>query len=136
MSALDETAIWMALRSALKAFAGRAPVAWPAERFEPTPGMTFYAVAFTAAPPRRVLLARGPHIRDGFLTVSHVAPQGQPLEWHMQKAAEIVAAFPEDRWLEFEGARVRITRRGEIMPSYLDGAYMRTPVVIPWQASA
>lgn len=136
MSALDETAIWMALRSAFEVFAGRTRVAWPLETFEPTLGMPFYAVAFTAAPPRRVLLARGPHIRDGFLTVSHVAPRGQPMEWHLQKAAEIVAAFPEDRWLEYGGARVRITRRAEIMPPYLDGAYMRTPVVIPWQASA
>lgn len=136
MSALDETAIWMALRSAFAAFAGRVPVAWPLETFEPTLDVPFYAVAFTAAPPRRVLLARGAHIRDGFLTVSHVAPQGQPLEWHMQKAAEIVAAFPEDRWLEFDGARVRITRRGEIMPPYSDGPYMRTPIVIPWQAFA
>ena len=132
-AALTETAIWMAFRKAVADFAGQTPVAWPAEVYHPDPTKAFYAVAFTAAPPRRVLVGAGVHIRDGFLTVSHVAPLGPPLEWHVQKAAEIVDAFREDRPIS---ACIRITRRGEIMPSYMDGGYLRTPVVIPWQAYA
>lgn len=132
--ALTETQIWMAWRTAFADFADPVPVAWPAEPFAPDTERMFYAVGFTAAPPRRLMLGKGPHVRDGFFTASVVAPVGPPLAWHIQKAAEIVDAFAED--IRIGDCWLRITRRAEIMASYNDGPFIRTPVVIPWQAAA
>lgn len=128
---LAETTIWTALRQAVADFAGNTPVAWPAEIYNPETSVAFYDVAFIAAAPRRILIGNGRHVRDGFLTISHVAPIGYTQSWYLQKAAQIVAAFHEGRPLQ---SCLRITRRAEIMPTYRDSVYMRTPVVIPWQA--
>ncbi len=140
MAAATETSLWLALKSAITAAAGALPIAWPGEVFTPpTSGaelLPYLAVGKATAPPQRVLIGRGDHWRSGSVTLVCVAPVGNPAAWHIQKAAGIAVAFPEDRGLVYDGVCLRVTSRPHIADSYQDGGYLRTPIIINWQASA
>lgn len=140
MAAATETAIWMGWRHAIAAAAGTLPVAWPGETFTPpTSGATllpYMSVGKATAPPERALIGRGDHWQGGSVTLVYVAPVGRPLEWYLQKAAVIADAFHEDRRIRFEGICLRITSRPHLADPYPDGGYLRTPIIINWQASA
>lgn len=140
MAAATETAIWLALKGAINAAAGPLPVAWPGEVFTPpTAGaelLPYLAVGKVTAPPERVLIGRGDHWHGGSVTLVHVAPVGNPAEFYLQKAAGIAAAFPEDRQMRFGAACLRVTSRPHVTDPYQDGGYLRTPVIVQWEASA
>lgn len=135
-----DTEIWLALKAAIQAAAGSLPLAWPGKAFEPpTAGaelLPYIAVGKVTAPPERVLVGRGDHWRRGSVTMVHVAPVGNPLEWYLEKAAIIAEAFPEDRRMKFGAACVRVTARPQVADSYRDGGYLRTPIIVQWEAAA
>lgn len=135
-----ETEIWLALKNAVTAAAAALPVAWPDGVFTPpTAGaelLPYLSVGKVSAPPRRVLIGKGQHDRSGSLTLVHVAQIGNPAEWYLQKAAGIADHFAEDTRLRFGSVSLRVSSRPHVADSYRDAGYLRTPIIIPWQAFA
>lgn len=131
------TKIWMALKAAVGVASGGLPIAWPGQVFDPA-GRAFLAVAETrGAPERRSLRGSDPHRLRGVLIIRLSVPAGsdqQPEVWR-EAAAEIGAQFPADRWLDFEGQRLRVRENAEVGTGYRDGGWWHIPVSIKWETS-
>lgn len=140
MAASTEASIWLALRSAITTAAGALPVAWPDELFTPpTSGaelLPYLSVGKVSAPPRRVLIGKGQHDRSGLVTLVYVAQLGNPSEYYLQKATVIAAHFVEDTRMRHGSVCLRVSSRPHVADSYRDAGYLRTPIIVPWQAFA
>ena len=136
MAAEIETAIWLALKSRLDAppLAGFAK-AWPAAVFAPS-GDAFLDVSLTAAMPMRVTIPSGPNERNGTLNIAYVAPINQDASVYQQAAGTIAAHFHEDLQMRYGQVCVRITSAPHVVQGFRDGAWWRTPVIIPWHCVA
>lgn len=138
-----DTKIWLALRGRIADAADALPVAWPAEAFTPpvtsTGLLPFLAVGDTSTSIRVVISSRGKQERTGIVTVSYVAPLGNPQEWYVQKAASLLDYFPLDMGVPFQGVCVKFGN-GVAVPrverGFRDNGYIRTPVIIPWRCAA
>jgi len=129
-----------AIGAALKArlgtlsFSPAIPVAWPNKDFTPT-GDRFLQATIAHAPNQRVTI-RAQHRRSGSLVVT-VASRPNNGSGEGDGLADAVAAhFPADLMLAAGANRLRITEDPSIRDGFLDGAFWRTPVVIPFEVLA
>lgn len=129
-----------AIGAALKArlgtlsFAPAIPIAWPNKDFTPT-GDRFLQATIVRAPNQRVTI-RAQHRRSGSLVVT-VASRVNNGSGEGDGLADAVAAhFPADLMLAAGANRLRITEDPSIRDGFLDGAFWRTPVVIPFEVLA
>lgn len=132
-----ETKIWFALRSRVSTlpFSPALPLAYPASAYSPGKD-AFVAVDHVPFAPQRVLVGKGEHERTGVLTLTHVAPLGQELQYYTGAAGKIAAHFPEDLQMKYGGVCVRVVAKPHVMDGYRDGAWFRTPVNIRWRTAA
>ncbi|MBM3604275.1 MAG: hypothetical protein FJX25_05835 [Alphaproteobacteria bacterium] len=130
-----ETEIWEALRTRIKALPLPLPIAMPGSIYELGDG-EWLAVGRATQPPRRILIAGGPHERIGTLTLAHCAPLGRDSSWYEQRAGLIAAHFPEDLLLPFGSVTVRVREAPHVQDGYRDGGWWRTPVAIRWACFA
>lgn len=129
-----ETEIWLALKSRILTlpFVPILQTAYPGSTF--TPGSTPYiAVGRVNLAPRRVLVGKGQHERNGTLILSYVASIGQDLAVYEEVAGKIAAHFEEDTRMKYGGTCVRITEKPHVVEGFRDEGWWRTPVNIPWQ---
>lgn len=136
-----ETEIWEALRARVETLPLSLPIAWPAALYEAGKAPwdsrePWLAVGYAKQPPRRILIATGPHERVGTLTLAYCAPLGRDSSWYEQQAGQIAAHFPEDLRLPFGSVTVRIREAPHVQDGYRDGGWWRVPVAIRWQAYA
>lgn len=132
-----QTEIWLALKSRIKTlpFSPAVPVAYPASVFTPGSG-PFIAVGRTNAAPERVFVGKGDSDRAGTLTLVYAAKLGQDAAVYEEAAGTIAAHFAEDTKMRFGSVCVRVTSAPHVVSGYQDDGWFRTPVNIPWFASA
>lgn len=130
-----EALIWEALRGRVESLPLSLPIAWPGSVYEPGAG-DWLAVGRTTQPPRRMLIARGPHDRIGTLTIAYCALIGGDSSWYEKRAGLIAAHFPEDLLLPFGGLTVRIREASHVQEGYRDGGWWRVPVNVKWACLA
>lgn len=126
-------AIGTALKAKLAAltFSPVIPVAWSNRDFVPT-GERFLAAEIVPAPVQRLTI-RGANRFAGALVVT-VASKGGKGSGEGDGIADAVAAhFPADLVLTTSGGRLRVTATPSVRQGYLDGAYWRTPVTVPFE---
>lgn len=103
------------------------PIAWPNKDYTPT-GERFLQVAIVPAPAQRMTID-ALHRRAGSIVIT-VASKANNGSGEGDGLADAVAAhFPAD--LRFSG--IRITASPSIREGFIDGAFWRTPVVIPYE---
>lgn len=109
------------------AFSPAIPIAWPNKDYTPT-GERFLQVAIVPAPAQRMTID-ALHRRAGSIVIT-VASKPNNGSGEGDGLADAVAAhFPAD--LRFSG--IRITASPSIREGFIDGAFWRTPVVIPFE---
>jgi len=132
-----------AIGAALKArlgtlsFSPAIPIAWPNKDFTPPTddNARFLQATIVPAPNQRVTI-RAQHRRSGSLVVT-VASRPNNGSGEGDGLADAVAAhFPADLMLAAGANRLRITEDPSIRDGFLDGAFWRTPVVIPFEVLA
>lgn len=126
-----------AIDAALKArvaaltFSPAIPVAWPNKDYTPT-GERYLAVDIVPAPNQRMTLG-GASRKAGSLVIT-VASRPNNGSGEGDGVADAVAAhFPVDLKLTTTEGIVRITEEPSIRGGFIDGAFWRTPVVIPFE---
>lgn len=134
MAVSTETRIWLALKRRIEALpAPQLPVAWPASGFEPGDA-AYLSVNNIIAPPRRIMVGRGAHDRNGTLTIVLVHPLGQAVEVMQEIAGQIAAHFPEDHCMVYGGVTVKCKAKAHVEEGYRDGSWWRIPINISWRS--
>jgi len=134
-----ETKIWMALRYRVETLDLAYPIAfaWPAGTFAPG-SEPYIAVNNIIAPPRRIIVGKGPHERTGTLTLVLVYPltKGHAIEVMQDLAGQIAAQFPADAYMKFDGVDVRVVSSAHVQEGFRDAGWWRIPINISWQCFA
>jgi hypothetical protein len=133
---MTTAAIGAALKARLGTFAftPAVPIAWPNKDFTPPTGAEarYLRVDFVRAPNERLTI-KGRHRRSGSVVVT-VASRANNGSGEGDGLADAVAThFPVDLILQAGTERLRITAEPSIRDGFLDGAFWRTPVIIPWE---
>lgn len=140
MSALVETAIWLALKSRIETLPIAYKKAYPGEAFEvphEAKLAPFLSVGRISASPVRVSIGDGkPHNRTGFVVISLFYPLGRDLSAYDQIAAEIADHFVDGTQMTYSDITVTITSYPHIQDGYEDNGYWIVPVRIPWRCYA
>lgn len=126
-AATTHAAIKARIEALAATFSPVIPVAWPNKDYSPD-GNRYMQVAIIPAPTQRMTID-ALHRRAGSVVIT-VASRVNNGSGEGDGLADAVAAFfPAD--LRFSG--IRITASPSIREGFLDGAYWRTPVVIPFE---
>lgn len=125
--------IGAALKARLAAltFAQPIPVAWPGKDF--TPSGRYIAAQIDGIPNERLTVA-GHHRIAGLFLLAAVIPAGKGTGEADGIADAIAAHFPVDLRLTLTGGSIlRVTAAPSIRGGFLDGAWWRVPVSVPFE---
>jgi len=141
MSALTETAIWLALKARVESLPIAFPKAWPGETFEvPSAGglpQPYLRVGRIIVAPVRQMIATGKvHERTGSLMITLVHPLGQNVSVYDQIAATIADHFRDGTEMRYGGVCVSVTSFPHDQEGYEDNGYWTAPVRVPWRCFA
>jgi len=141
MSALTETAIWLALKARVESLPIAFPKAWPGETFEvPSAGglpQPYLRVGRIIVAPVRQMIATGKvHERTGSLMITLVHPLGQNVSVYDQIAATIADHFRDGTEMRYGGVCVSVTSFPHVQEGYEDNGYWTAPVRVPWRCFA
>ena len=141
MSALTETAIWLALKAQVESLPIVYPKAWPGETFEvPAAGglpQPYLRIGRIIVAPVRQMIATGKvHERTGSLMITLVHPLGQNVSVYDQIAATIADHFRDGTEMRYGGVCVSVTSFPHVQEGYEDNGYWTAPVRVPWQCFA
>ena len=141
MSALTETAIWLALKAQVESLPIVYPKAWPGETFEvPAAGglpQPYLRIGRIIVAPVRQMIATGKvHERTGSLMITLVHPLGQNVSVYDQIAATIADHFRDGTEMRYGGVCVSVTSFPHVQEGYEDNGYWTAPVRVPWRCFA
>ena len=141
MSALVETAIWLALKGRIESLPLPLSKAWPGETFElPSAAgqaLPYLRIARVMIAPQSVMIDYGKrHDRIGTLMVTLVAPLGQNVSVHDQTAATIAQHFADGTQMRFGAVCVTVNSFPHVQEGYEENGYWTVPVAIPWRCFA
>jgi hypothetical protein len=141
MSALTETATWLALKARVESLPIGYPKAWPGETFEvPAAGglpQPYLRIGRIIVAPVRQMIATGKvHERTGSLMITLVHPLGQNVSVYDQIAATIADHFRDGTEMRYGGVCVSVTSFPHVQEGYEDNGYWTAPVRVPWRCFA
>ena len=143
MSAMIETAIWLAIRSRIEALPLGYDIAWPAEKFTPPFSgaklLPYIRVGRVSADPVRRFIDNGQaYERTGSVIVTLVAPllTGSSISFYDQVAGTIGDHFKDTTQMSYSGVCVSVPSYPSVQEGYEDNGYWTVPVVIPWRCFA
>ena len=141
MSALIETAIWLALKSRVETVPLAYAKAWPGQAFEvphagglPQPYLRVGRVS--VGPVRKMIAAGKPHERAGAMVITLVQPLGDDISVYDQAGAKVARHFCDGTEMAFSGVCVSVTAYPHVQEGYEDDGYWTVPVRIPWRCFA
>lgn len=130
-----ETKIWEALRAKVNQVSTtlNLPVVFPNVITLPTKSGYILVNDQPNNNVRPYMGSNSQHIYTGILQLDLMMSLGQDTSYVKQVAGQIVALFPEDTPMVFDGAVVRVTKAGDIKGGYRDDTMWRTPILIYWR---
>lgn len=116
------------------AVTGSPSVAWPNIPFTPVPGTTYIRVDhFPNRNTRQVMKGSGPHLRQGILQLTVVAPLNGGSSVATNLAGEIAAHFTADLALFDDDVKVRIQQAPSIAPADQTDVSWDVRVDVPYE---
>jgi len=145
-----ETKIAQALQARVASLPLAFPVLWTDDAPAPKPAASGQPAPYIEAhhePNRTVrhfIGSTDPHERPGILLLTLCWPLANvgpgPGKTHRdvirETGGQIAAHFPTDLPMDFDGARVRVSKSADVLSAYVDDAYLRTQVRVLYHAFA
>ena len=134
-----ETSIWVALKARAQALvlSPVLPVAWPNEKYDPSPSQNYLRVTHIPNVNRRLFLGSSdPHQRLGLLQVDVFGKRNENVAVTVEIAGKVAQHFACGTEMWRDGLRVSVTKAPDVGQPIDGDTHVQVPVTIAYECFA